>query len=210
MMIDRCSNKVAITSQDRLQPMDNWEDYPIKVLDIAPLNMVTLPTVSSFFSTCGCFLRDGRSSSRDLPPLSLACGWPLSANGSPSANGGASWTLGLKILRVQGKGGRTEPTQVHPCSVWSPLRSRGSSGDYALCPFHLHDFDDVIIASKLEVLRAWSPVFYASILEGCSFVTLRSLPPLEVISSSSWTRTRLVNAPSNLLWIRPLYPCFSA
>jgi hypothetical protein len=32
--------------------------------------MVTLPTVSSFFSTCGCFLRDGRSSSGDLPPLS--------------------------------------------------------------------------------------------------------------------------------------------
>jgi hypothetical protein len=26
---------------------------------------------------------------------------------------------------------------------------------------------------------------------GCSLVALRSLPPLEVISSSSWTRTRL-------------------
>jgi hypothetical protein len=49
---------------------------------MAPLIMVTLPTVSSFFSTCGCFLRDGRSSSGDLPPLSLACGWPLDANGS--------------------------------------------------------------------------------------------------------------------------------
>jgi hypothetical protein len=81
-MIDRCSNKVVITSQDRLQPMDKWEYYLIKVLDMAPLIMVTLPTVSSFFSTCGCFLRDGQSSSEDLPPLSLACGWPLSANGS--------------------------------------------------------------------------------------------------------------------------------
>jgi hypothetical protein len=30
----------------------------------------------------------------------------------------------------------------------------GSSGDYALCPFHLHDFDDVILAPKMEVLFA--------------------------------------------------------
>jgi hypothetical protein len=49
---------------------------------MAPLIMVTLPTMSSFFSTCGCFLRDGRSSFGDLPSLSLACGWPLGANGS--------------------------------------------------------------------------------------------------------------------------------
>jgi hypothetical protein len=53
------------------------------VLDIAPLIMVTLPTVSSFFSTCGCFLRGGRSPSGDLPPLSIACGWPPSANDPP-------------------------------------------------------------------------------------------------------------------------------
>jgi hypothetical protein len=31
-------------------------DYPIKVLGIAPLVMAMLPTVSSFSSTCGCFL----------------------------------------------------------------------------------------------------------------------------------------------------------
>jgi hypothetical protein len=43
--------------------------------------MVTLQTVSSF-STCECFLRDGRPPSGDLPPLSLACGWPPGANGS--------------------------------------------------------------------------------------------------------------------------------
>jgi hypothetical protein len=42
--------KVAIASQDRLQPMDNSVDYPIKVLGIAPLIMVTLPTVSSLSS----------------------------------------------------------------------------------------------------------------------------------------------------------------
>jgi hypothetical protein len=80
---------------------------------------------------------------------------------SPLANGGASRDLGLKILRVQGKGGRTDmasgpgrPTQAHLGPVWLPLRSRGSSCIYALCPFHLHDFDDVILASKTEVLRA--------------------------------------------------------
>jgi hypothetical protein len=76
-------------------------------------------------------------------------------------NGGASGVLGLKILRVQGKGGRTDaetglgrPAQAQFGPVRSPLRSSGSSGDYALCPLHLHDFDDVILASKMEVLRA--------------------------------------------------------
>jgi hypothetical protein len=73
--------------------------------------MVILRTVSSFFSTCGCFLRDGRSPSGDLPSLSLACGWPPGANDSLSlslSNDGASRALGLNILRVQGKGGRTD------------------------------------------------------------------------------------------------------
>jgi hypothetical protein len=82
-----------------------------------------------------------------------------------SVNGGASQALGLKILRVQGKGGRTDPGvgwagrpgptgpgPFRPGSV--ALRSRGSSCIYALCPFHLHDFDDVILASKMEVLGA--------------------------------------------------------
>jgi hypothetical protein len=68
----------------------------------------------------------------------------------PPVNGGASRVLGLKILRVQGKGGRTDAGS----GLGRPLRSRGSSSDYALCPFHLHDFDDVILASKMEVLRA--------------------------------------------------------
>jgi hypothetical protein len=53
-----------------------------------------------------------------------------------------------------GPAGLGRPAQAHLGPVRSPLRSRGSSGDYALCPFHLHDFDDVILASKMEVLRA--------------------------------------------------------
>jgi hypothetical protein len=58
------------------------------------------------------------------------------------------------------------PTQAHLGLTRSPLRARGSSSDYALYPFHLHDFDNVILASKMEVLRAWSSVFYASIPGG--------------------------------------------
>jgi hypothetical protein len=165
-MTDKCSNKVVITSQDRLQPMNKCEDYPIKVLDIALLIMVTLPTVSSFFSTCGCFLRVGRPFSGDLPPLSLACGWPLSANGSPYCE----WQC-LHELRVEDpssarkegpnrpsewarSAGLGRPAQAHPGPVRSPLRSRGSSCIYALCPLLLHHFDDVILASKMKVLRA--------------------------------------------------------
>jgi hypothetical protein len=45
------------------------------------------------------------------------------------------------------------PAHAHP-PVWSPLRSCGLSCIYALCPLHLHHFDDVILASKMEVLLA--------------------------------------------------------
>jgi hypothetical protein len=129
---------------------------------MAPLIMVTLPTVSSFFSTCGCFLQDGRSSIGDIPSL---CGWPLGANGSlfrewrcfqglrvedPSGarKGGGEPTSGVD------QAGRLGPAQAHPGPARSPLRSRGSSGDYALRPFHFHDFGDVILTSKMEVIRA--------------------------------------------------------
>jgi hypothetical protein len=136
------------------------------VLDIAPLIMVTLPTVSSFFSTCGCFLRGGRSPWRSPSSLSLACGWPPDVNGSLPYE----WQR-LQGFRVEdpsgarkggpnrppewaGPAGLGRPAQAHFGPVRSPLRSRGSSGDYALCPFHLHDFDNVIFASKMEVLFA--------------------------------------------------------
>jgi hypothetical protein len=133
---------------------------------MTPLIMVTLPTVASLLSTCGCFLRDERSSSGDLPPLSLACGWPLGANSSPSCE----WRR-LQGLRVEDptgarKGGPNRPrnwarpaglgrpAQAHPGPARSPLRSHGSSCIYALCSLHLHHFDDVILASKMEVLCA--------------------------------------------------------
>jgi hypothetical protein len=140
--------------------------------------MVSLPTMSSFFSTCGCFLRGGWSPSRDPPPLSIACGWPSGANDSPlSSNGGA------QAFRVQdpsgarktwpnrppkwtGPAGLGRPAWAHLGPVRSPLRSGESLCIYVLGPLHLHDFDDVILASKMEVLIAWSSVFYSSIPGG--------------------------------------------
>jgi hypothetical protein len=145
------------------------------VLDMAPLIMVTLPMVSSFFSTFGCILRDGWSPFGDHPSLSLACGWPLGKNGSPFGE----WRH-LQDFRVEDpsgarKGGRTDIgsglgrpawAEAHPRPARSLLHARGSSGDYAFCPLHLHDFGDAILASKIEVLSARSSVFYASIPGG--------------------------------------------
>jgi hypothetical protein len=108
--------------------------------------------------------------------LSLACGCPLGANDSLLCEW---WSLqGFRVEDPSGarKGGPNrprdwarpaglgQPAQAHPSPARSPLRSRGSSGDYAHYPLNLHHFNDVILASKIEVLRAWSPVFYASIL----------------------------------------------
>jgi hypothetical protein len=103
---------------------------------------------------------------RSPSSLSLACGWPLGANGSLYCK----WRRlhGLRVEDPSGamKGGlnrrwewsRPEglgrTAQTHRSPVWSPLRSRGSSCIYALCPFHLHYFDDVILTSKMEVLLA--------------------------------------------------------
>jgi hypothetical protein len=71
----------------------------------------------------------------------------------------------LKILLVKGRGanrrwewvgsaGLGRPAQAHLGLVRSPLRSHGSSCIYALCPFHLHDFDNVILTSKMNVIFA--------------------------------------------------------
>jgi hypothetical protein len=196
-MIDRYSNNIAITSQDQLQPMDRWEDYPIKVLDMAPLIMVTLPMVSSLFSTWGCFIRVERSFSKDLPPLSLslACGWPLDANGSLYCE----WRR-LHKLRDENpsgtrKGGRTDPRSGvrSPFSLlWVLMSLYTLPPPLALfwrCHPHVQDGGSPCVKSGL---LHFNP-------RGCSLVTLRSLPPLEVISSSSWTRTRLLNCSFELV-----------
>jgi hypothetical protein len=112
----------------------------------------------------------------DLPPLLSSLRMASHVNGSLSCE----WRC-LQQLRVEGSSGARKrrpnrplqwarlaglgrSAQAHPGPVRSPLRSRGSSCIYALCPFHLHHFDNVILTSKMEVLLAWSSVFYASIL----------------------------------------------
>jgi hypothetical protein len=178
--------------------MDEREDHPIKVLVIAPLIMVSLPTVSSFFSTRGCFLRGGWSPTGDPPPISLACGWPPGANDSLFL----CWRR-LGAFRVEDpsgtrKAGPNQPPEwAGPTGLGPPRPGRSPlSLPWVLmhlctlpptlawfwrCYPRVQDGDSLCMKSGL--LR-FNP-------RGCSFVTLRSLPPLEVISSSSWTRTRL-------------------
>jgi hypothetical protein len=172
--------------------MDEQGDYPIKVLDMAPLIMVTLPTVSFFFSTCGCFLRDGRCPSGDLPSLSSLCMVSQYEWLSPR-----EWRC-LQDFRVEDpsgarKGGPNRrwkwarpaglgwPAQAHLGPARSPLRTRGSSSDYALCPPPLTWF----WRCHPRVQDGGSPCMKFGLLHfnprGCSFVALRSSPPSEVI-----------------------------
>jgi hypothetical protein len=113
---------------------------------------------------------------RSPSSLSLACGWPLGANGSLSCEWRHPHELRVEYPLGARKGGPNRPwkwarpaslgrpAQAHPDPARSLLHSRGSSCVYALCPLHLYYIDDVILVSKMEVLFAWSSVFYASIL----------------------------------------------
>jgi hypothetical protein len=177
--------------------MDKWEDYPIKVLDMAPLIIVTIPTVSSFSSTCGCFLRVERSFSQTISLLfSLACGWPL----RQTTLCFCEWWC-LQQLRVEGssgarKGGRTDPRSgpgrlawddrprpIRPCSVAPSLPW------VLMCLCTLPPPLAPFSWCHPRVQDGCSPCMKSSLLRfnprGCSFVTLPSLPPLGVISSSS-------------------------
>jgi hypothetical protein len=127
-----------------------------------------------------------------------------------STNGGASRHLGLKILRVQGKGGRTDPgtglgrpawaDRPKPIPTWfgrpfSPvgphafIHSPPPLAPFWQCHPRVQDGGSPCIKFGLLRFNSW----------GCSFVTLRSSPPLEVISLSSWTRTRLHNCSFELV-----------
>jgi hypothetical protein len=141
---------------------------------MAPMIMVTLPTVSSLFSTCGCFLRDGRSSSGDLPPFSLACGCLLSANGCLHTR------LGLHLLNTVQRGTRTTtkvgwagPNGPTGLSLFWAVRARssphGSSWHFALGPLHLCHFEVIITAIKLRDLYGWTSGLFISVLRGSPF-----------------------------------------
>jgi hypothetical protein len=82
------------------------------------------------------------------------------------ANGTSSSNLGLKDLRVQEKGGQTDPRSGPGRPAWAdrprPIPARfgrpfapvGPHVFMHFAPPHLHHFDDVILASKMEVLFA--------------------------------------------------------
>jgi hypothetical protein len=181
--------------------MDELGDYPIKVLDIALLIMVTLLTVSSFFSTCGCFLRGGWSPSRDLPPLSLACGWPPGANGSLLCE----WQR-LQGFRVEDPSGARKggPNRRRKWAgtAWAdrpkPISARFGRPFAPVGPQVIMHFAPS--TCMILTMSSSRPRWRFSVHEVRSLTlqsprvfrrALQSLPPLEVISSSSWIWTRL-------------------
>jgi hypothetical protein len=115
---------------------------------------------------------------------------------SPLSNGGASKVLGLKILRVQGKGGQTD----HQSGLGRPA--------WADWPWHISArFGRPFAPVGPQVIMHSAPSTYMILTmsssrprwrfsahevrsftlqsPGVFLVALRSFPPLEVISSSS-------------------------
>jgi hypothetical protein len=90
---------------------------------------------------------------------SVACGWPLGANGFCIANGSASTNLGLKILWVQEKGGRTDPGSGPGWTTWAD-RPRPNPARFGR-PFAL----------------VGSHVFMHSAPSTCTILTMSSLRP---------------------------------
>jgi hypothetical protein len=118
--------------------------------------------------------------SRQRSSSSLSSLWmPSGANDSSLDVGGASGLLGLEILRGQGKRDRTGASGLFG-PVRSPLLLCGSLCIYVLCPLHL-------MLSSHPRWRFSSHEVRPFTLQspGVFLVALRSLPPLEVISSSS-------------------------
>jgi hypothetical protein len=132
------------------------------------------------------------------------------ATGSLPANVGTSTYLGLKDLHAQEMGGRTDP------GVGQAGRPRPTGPDLSwpdsVAPLLLW-----VLMSLCTLLPPFAPFWWCHprVQDGgsscmkfgllrfnprrCSFVTLRSLPPLGVISSSSQTRTRLLNCSFELV-----------
>jgi hypothetical protein len=178
--------------------MDEQGDYPIKVLYIAPLIMVSLLTMPSFFSTCGCFLRGGRSPS-SLSSLWMAswCEW-LFLRRMAAPPGFYGWrSFGCKERGAEpatevGWAGRPGPTGLGPSQPGSVAPSLPWVLRW-LCTLppplawfwrcHPRVQDGGSPRMKFDFLTLQS--------SGVFLVALWSLPPLEVISSSSWTRIRL-------------------
>jgi hypothetical protein len=145
-------------------------------------------------STCGCFLRVEWSSSRMISLLFFRSSfWMASrANGSLHANGGASTYLGLHRLQVQEReanclrNGPGRPALfTHPFALVGPLD---------ILHFAPSNCINLTMSSSCPRWRVFSNEVLSFTLQssGISYATLWSLPPLGVISSCTWTRTRLL------------------
>jgi hypothetical protein len=133
-----------------------------------------------------------RRSSSSHSSLWMASG----ANDSPPVDGGASKVLGLKILRVQGKGGRTSHRSGLGRPAWAdwpgPTSARFSRpfapvGPHVIMYFAPSTCMILTMSSSRPRWRFSSHEVRSFTLQspGVFLVALRSSPPLEVISSSS-------------------------
>jgi hypothetical protein len=180
---------------------------------MAPLIMVTLPSVSSFSncgrvstssSTCGCFHGVEWSFSRMISLLSFVSSlWTSSL-----ANGSIYEWRRPHVLRVASSSRsrnegptslRNGPGQPAWADRTRPIQGRFGGPFAPVGPFDILHF----APSIASFLRCYPPVqdrgssrMKSGLLhfnpQGCSFVTLWSLPPLGVISSCTWTRTGLL------------------
>jgi hypothetical protein len=114
----------------------------------------------------------------------------------PLSNGGSSRVLGLKILRVQGNGSRTDHQSGLGWPAWAdrprPILARFGRPFAPVGPqviMHLAPSTCMILTmSSLRPRWRFSAHEVRSLTlqsPGVFLVALRSLPPLEVISSSS-------------------------
>jgi hypothetical protein len=156
--------------------------------------MVTLLTVSSFFSTCWCFLRMVNPPP-EISLLSLACGWPSGANGSP-----LRWRR-LQSFRVEDisgarKGGRTDVGSGRGRRAWAdrprPIPAQLGRPFAPVGPqVIMHFAPSICMILTMSSSRPRWRFFVHEVRsftlqsQGCSFIARRSSPPLEVISSSS-------------------------
>jgi hypothetical protein len=134
---------------------------------------------------------------------SLSSLWMASgANDPPPCRMAAPRLLGLKIHRVQGKRDRTSHRSGLGRPAWAnrpgPTSARfgrpfRSVGPYAFMCFAPSTCMILTMSSSRPRWRSSSHEVRSFTLQspGVFLVALRSLPPLEVISSSSLTRTRL-------------------
>jgi hypothetical protein len=131
------------------------------------------------------------------PPSSISSFWMASQCEclSLSAYGGAPGTKGWRSFGCKERGPNRLGNWARPAGSARLGRPFAPVGPHVIMLF-APPFAS-FWRCHTRVQDGGSPCMKSGLLRfnprGCSFITLRSLPPVEVISSSSWTRTRLRN-----------------